>query len=366
MSPGAAEPARMQLQEIARFDARFDRSGFPFTSLIFGPDGRVLALLTDPGDALLIETATGRELARPRQVVAVSPDRRWLVTRSEDGTGRLIEMAGGTEAMLIGPFSARAFSPDGRVLAVTDRNGTITRLIDTATRQEVGSAAHHYAIEVYVAEVSSYGSWSTDSSDELSPVVETPNGKVLVHLTTGISEADFSGRSRWGTSALSPDSRWRAGVGRNQATGAPLYNVTLLEVASGRLVTGTGCQSPPGPPRIAFSPDSSLLAVADSGMFASEFSPTCNRLIDTATGAERARFEGAMSIAFSPDSRWLATGGSAAQMIDTASGVLTRVEHDGRVDGVAFSPDGTLLATVSTAGTAPTLQSTVRLLRVNP
>jgi hypothetical protein len=55
----------------------------------------------------------------------------------------------------------------------------------------------------------------------------------------------------------------------------------------------------------------------------------------------------------------------AAQLIDTASGaVLARVEH--WVDGVAFSPDGTLLAKVSTAGTAPTLQSTVRLLRVNP
>jgi WD40 repeat protein len=353
-------------QEIARFAARFDRSGFQFTSLVFSPDGRVLALLTDPdlpadhtSDALLIETATGRELARPRQVVAISPDRRWIVTRSEDGTGRMIETAGGTEAMLIGTFWARAFSPDGRVLAVTDSKGTMTRLIDTATRQEVGSVAHHYAIEVYVAEVSSYGSWSTDSGDELSRVVETPNGKVLVHLSRSreSGEADFSGMSLLGNSALSPDGRWKADVRKNQSTNSPLYNVTLLEVASGRQVFGTGCQSPPGPPRIAFSPDSSMLAV-------------CNGLIDTATGSERARFEGtmsAMSMAFSPDSRWLATGGSAAQLIDTATGaVLTRVEHDGRVDGVAFSPDGTLLGTVSTVGTAPTLQSTVRLLRVTP
>jgi hypothetical protein len=55
-----------------------------------------------------------------------------------------------------------------------------------------------------------------------------------------------------------------------------------------------------------------------------------------------------------------------SRKIKASGAVLTRVEHDGQVAGVAFSPDGTLLATVSTAETAETLQSTVRLLRANP
>jgi WD40 repeat protein len=340
--------APIQIQEIARFDAR---SGSPFTSLVFSPDGRVLVLLTDAADALLIETATGRELARPGQVVAISPDRRWLVTRSEDGTGRLIETAGGAEAMLIGPFWARAVSPDGRVLAVTDRNGAITRLIDTATRQEVGSAATE--IGAYVFEVSSYGSWSADSS---SLVVETPNGEVLVHL----SLSRPSGRDwyPWGSSALSPDGRWRGTVAANTAV-LSMYFVWLRET-SGRQIAEETFYGPI--PMIAFSPDSNLLAAVGDQVGGA--SSVC-LLIDTVTGAERARFEGAMSVAFSPDSRWLATGGNETRLIDTASGAeLTRI--DGPAAGVAFSPDGTLLATVSTAGTAPTLQSTVRLLRVNP
>jgi WD40 repeat protein len=219
----------------------------------------------------------------------------------------------------------------------------------------VANFAHTDFQIVYVGP---YGSGTADSSDSLR-VIETPNGNVLVRLTE-------QGIGVLRNVAPSPDGRWGVNVGRNLSTGAPVYNVTLLEVGSGRVISETlGCQSPPDPARIAFSPDSSMLAVAL--MFPLEFSHTCNRLIDSANGAERARFEGAMSIAFSPDSRWLATGGRAVQLIDTASGaVLTRVEHDGRVDGVAFSPDGTLLATVSTVKTAPTLQSTVRLLRVNP
>jgi WD40 repeat protein len=67
--------------------------------------------------------------------------------------------------------------------------------------------------------------------------------------------------------------------------------------------------------------------------------------------------------------RWLATPSAdrMARLIEVPTGTeVARVEHDGPVGAVAFSPDGRLLATASTSGTAPALPSTVRLLRVKP
>ena len=61
-------------------------------------------------------------------------------------------------------------------------------------------------------------------------------------------------------------------------------------------------------------------------------------------------------MAFSPDGTLLATASDdhTARIWDTATGTTrtTLHGHTGRVPGVAFSPDGTLLATASDDGTA--------------
>src|SRR5205807_712041 len=60
-------------------------------------------------------------------------------------------------------------------------------------------------------------------------------------------------------------------------------------------------------------------------------------------------------VAFSPDGALLAIGmGNVVQLIDTADGRAIRIlqGHTGSVGGVAFSPDGTLLATASRDRTA--------------
>lgn len=346
-----ASREELRVEEIARIED----DGDTVPRLAFSPDSRVLVLRSTgsrTSDARLIETATGRELVRFGRIVAFSPDGRWLVMRNEDGTARLIEAATGTEAVVIGPVvpgtpsQGVAFSPDGRVLAVTNDDdrpiGTSTRLIDTTTGKDVASFANDGPY--WVTAISSYGGWPTIAgSGQGMRAIETTNGKVLAFLQSAPLRAH---------SALSPDGRWLASAYPNMQVGA-MYFVRLLETATGREVTNVICYGLP--PVVTFSPDGSLLAAAPcSSLY----------LIDTASGAERARLGSAASVAFSPDSRWLAAG---SLLIETATGTeVARVEHDGSVGAVAFSPDGRLLATASTAGTAPALQATVRLLRVNP
>ena len=104
---------------------------------------------------------------------------------------------------------------------------------------------------------------------------------------------------------------------------------------------------------IAFSPDGKTLAGAcwDSTV----------RLWDAKTGELKHRLtehkEHATSVAFSPDGTTLASGGglfdNTVRLWDPETGELKRVftGHMGSVQGVAFSPDGGVLASGSGDGT---------------
>jgi WD40 repeat protein len=77
------------------------------------------------------------------------------------------------------------------------------------------------------------------------------------------------------------------------------------------------------------------------------------RIWDVTTGNEMATFAqtaGVMDIAFSPDQSMLAValtdGTVALWSVATQSQIGTLTGHFGRVDGVAYSPDGTVIATI--------------------
>jgi WD40 repeat protein len=142
--------------------------------------------------------------------------------------------------------------------------------------------------------------------------------------------------------------------------GKHLASISYNEVILWDTQTGQKVVTPKGPMSlicsVAFSPDGKLLAYAGSGYD----SRTKNRwgefrLLDVATGQEKASFKGhadcVQSLAFSPDGKRLASASKdrTVQVWDTQTWeeVFTFRGHTRPVYSVVFSPDGKRLASAS-------------------
>ncbi len=141
-------------QPLAAFESPKGR--WRFSSAVFSPDDRTLAVVGDDPCVRLIEVPSGKEVRRfpcagdPQRSVAFSPDGQLLVSGSGytgDGSRaesiRLWEVATGkllhqlkpprTAKERGGGIRALAFSPDGRLLASGDMDSDAVHLWDMAT-----------------------------------------------------------------------------------------------------------------------------------------------------------------------------------------------------------------------------------------
>jgi WD40 repeat protein/transcriptional regulator with XRE-family HTH domain len=289
--------------------------------------------------------------------VAFSPDGKLLASADGDGTVRLWNPAtrrpvgAPLRASARGGVRAVAFSRDGKLLASGGADGTV-RLWNPATRRPVGApfqaSAHNGVTGVaFSRDGKLLASAGGDGTVRLWDLVTGRPVGAPLHATG-------SSNGAWGV-AFSPGGKLLASAGADGM-------VRLWDSATGRpigapLQTGSG---PVGGVRaVAFTSGGKLLASAGGDGTVRLWNPATGRPVGAPLQTGSGPAEGAFGVAFSPGGKllasadgdgtvWLwnpATGRPVGAPLQTGSGPV------GGLRAVAFSPGGKLLAIAGADGT---------------
>jgi WD40 repeat protein len=286
--------ALLSANDLQPLGAPLSRAGVRFRTMVFSPNGEILAAGTD-NDIILWDLKTRQPLGPPLQF---QPN----------------------------AITSFAFSPDGQIFAWNDTAQTIT-LVDLKTKQPLGPplSGHRDAI-TDIAISPKAPILASASKDKTIILWDLRTGKPLGPPLTGHQDKVYM-------IAFSPDGQTLASAGTDKT-------VILWDVKT---------QKPLGPPltghddevrTVAFSPDGQVLASAGSGII----------LWDVKTRRQLIKIPGDYDrVSWSPDGQTLAAGlGVPLKLWDVAAIRLTNISgsEDGGAAIVACSPDGKLLATV--------------------
>jgi WD40 repeat protein len=290
--------------------------------------------------------------------VCFSPDGKRLACGCRDNTVKLWDVSrsakgrhpGGQQVLALtghtAPVTGVAFSPDGRRIASGSEDRTV-RVWDAGSGQQVLALRGHTGGVTGVAFSPDGKTLATGSKDGTARLWDPGSGRPLGEplRDAGYVEAV----------AFSPD-------GKRIAGGFLDKTVKVWDAESGEEVLALRGHTQ-GVHSVAFSPDGKHIASGSEGMGAFAEEPGEVKVWDAQTGREVLALAGhtagaAVSVAFSPDGTRLASGAGAHLTpgevklwylsMSTEGGqaggqeLLTLQGHTREMTGVAFSPDGRL------------------------
>ncbi|MEW1734348.1 hypothetical protein AB0346_00145 [Nocardia beijingensis] len=313
----------------------------------FSPDGKTLATTDDLSELQFWDVASRKPLSEaifahngPVTALMFSPDGKTVIT-SNDTTVKLWDVASRT---LIGALPditglktyTVAFSPDGRLLA-TGSADTMVRLWDIASRQLVGAPLAGHTGKVRSLAFSPDGRTLASGGDDATVRLwEVAAGRPLGDPFIG-----HTGEVR--SLAFSPDGTTLASTGDDASI--RLWDIPAHQILSAPLTDPTGPVD-----LVVFHPDGNTLASAgrDGKVWLWDTRgrrPLGGPLIDSSTPVGSLVFNPAATSAAAIDAR------GAVQLWDVVHhrplGAPLVDPAGDRILTVAFSPEGTTLATTS-------------------
>ena len=315
----AAEDNRALVWDVARAAARETLTGHggQITGMAIARDGRTLYTSSLDGKVLIWDLAGDRRLGRPFSTGAPS-------------------------AVPDFPLVSSALSPDGADLAFGHADGTVS-VVDARTLQ---ARASFRAVPSGIVGVLAYMPGGrlllVTSNDGYVALVDPAGGRLVRRLPDGLSaqETRIEGSLTPAPPSFSADGRLMA-----LANGD---DVALWTLENGR---------PVGRPRAYYASIFARSAVlSPDGRTVAVVSPVGVAIVDVATLGRRALLPRAASAEFTPDGRYLATGGpdGSSQLWSTRTWRAVGrplAGHTGDVYWQSVSPDGRTLATGSLDGT---------------